>query len=74
MYEVLKQMTEEHTTKRKRYKEEDTVMLDKVSERIITKETLQEKLAQHVGQVFYCCFRINHSRFMFLLNHHFSFC
>lgn len=67
-------MTEEHTTKRKRYKEEDTVMLDKVSERIITKETLQEKLAQHVEQVFYCCFHISHSLFIYLLNHHFSVC
>ncbi|CAD5323666.1 unnamed protein product [Arabidopsis thaliana] len=30
VYEVLKQMTEEHKTKRKRYGEEDIVMLDKV--------------------------------------------
>lgn len=51
MYEVLKQMTEEHTNKRKRYKEEDTAMLEKVSKHIITKETLKEKLAEHVEQV-----------------------
>lgn len=44
-------MTEEHTRKRKRYREEDTVILEKVSERIITKETLKEKLAEHVEQV-----------------------
>ncbi|EFH61663.1 hypothetical protein ARALYDRAFT_318827 [Arabidopsis lyrata subsp. lyrata] len=53
VYEVLKQMTEEHTTKRKRYGEEDTVMLNKVSKHIITKETLKEKLAEHVEQVDY---------------------
>lgn len=53
VYEVLKQMTEEHTTKRKRYGEEDTVMLNKVSKHIITKETLKEKLAEHVEQVFF---------------------
>ncbi|XP_018490667.1 DNA topoisomerase 6 subunit B isoform X1 [Raphanus sativus] len=53
VYEVLKQMTEEHTNKRKRYKEEDTAMLEKVSKHIITKETLKEKLAEHVEQVDY---------------------
>ncbi|OAP01868.1 TOP6B [Arabidopsis thaliana] len=53
VYEVLKQMTEEHKTKRKRYGEEDIVMLDKVSKQIITKETLKEKLAEHVEQVDY---------------------
>ncbi|KAH0849470.1 hypothetical protein HID58_096331 [Brassica napus] len=53
VYEVLKQMTEEHTKKRKRYKEEETAMLEKVSKLIITKETLKEKLAEHVEQVDY---------------------
>lgn len=66
-------MTEEHTTKRKRYREEDTVILDKVSERIITKETLTEKLAQHVEQVLTCFALITHSFVKFPLHRHFLF-
>jgi DNA topoisomerase VI B subunit len=70
VYEVLKQMTEEHKTKRKRYGEEDIVMLDKVSKQIITKETLKEKLAEHVEQVFFFFASIT-SQHKFLLHHHF---
>jgi len=70
VYEVLKQMTEEHKTKRKRYGEEDIVMLDKVSKQIITKETLKEKLAEHVEQVFFFFASIT-SEHKFLLHHHF---
>lgn len=69
VYEVLKQMTEEHTKKRKLYKEEETAMLEKVSKLIITKETLKEKLAEHVEQV---C--INHSYFKLYLHHLHHFC
>ncbi|XP_010544240.1 PREDICTED: DNA topoisomerase 6 subunit B isoform X2 [Tarenaya hassleriana] len=53
VYDVLKEMSREHATKKKRYSGEDALVLEKVSERLITKETLQEKLAKHVEQVDY---------------------
>ena len=40
-----------HASKRKRYEDEDAELLKKVSARLITKDTLAEKLAQHVEQV-----------------------
>ncbi|XP_042481245.1 DNA topoisomerase 6 subunit B [Macadamia integrifolia] len=53
IYDVLKEMAELHSSKRKRYEEEDVEILKKVSARVITANTLQEKLAQHVEQVDY---------------------
>ena len=44
-------MSHLHASKRKRYANEDAEVLNKVSNHIITRETLGEKLAQHVEQV-----------------------
>ncbi|PON69735.1 DNA topoisomerase VI, subunit B [Parasponia andersonii] len=51
VYEVLREMAQSHTSKKKRVEDEDSELLSKVSARMITKETLREKLAQHVEQV-----------------------
>ncbi|XP_050221916.1 DNA topoisomerase 6 subunit B [Mercurialis annua] len=53
IYDVLKEMAQFQVSKKKRYEEEDAEMLEKVSERSITKDTLTEKLAQHVEKVDY---------------------
>ncbi|XP_058203016.1 DNA topoisomerase 6 subunit B isoform X2 [Rhododendron vialii] len=53
IYAVLQEMARSHAAKRKRYEGEDAELLKKVSVRSITKETLSEKLAQHVEQVDY---------------------
>ncbi|KAK9274151.1 hypothetical protein L1049_018965 [Liquidambar formosana] len=53
IYDVLREMAHSHPVKRKRYKDEDTEVLRKVSAHLITRETLREKLAQHVEQVDY---------------------
>ncbi|KAG5566226.1 hypothetical protein RHGRI_001986 [Rhododendron griersonianum] len=53
IYDVLQEMARSHAAKRKRYEGEDAELLKKVSVRSITKETLSEKLAQHVEQVDY---------------------
>lgn len=45
-------MTQLHASKKKRYGDDDVELLRKVSENLITKETLSEKLAKHVEQVF----------------------
>lgn len=51
IYDVLKEMTTMQASKKKRYDDEDTELLKKVSSRLITKSTLMEKLAEHVEQV-----------------------
>lgn len=51
MYDVLKEMAQSHALKKKRYEDEDANLLNKVSARLITKDTLTEKLSQHVEQV-----------------------
>jgi DNA topoisomerase-6 subunit B len=51
VYDVLRDMAQSHVSKKKRYDDEDAELLNKVSSRLITKETLREKLAQHVEQV-----------------------
>lgn len=51
VYDVLKEMAKQHASKKKRYEEQDADILRKVSARLITKEALREKLAQHVEQV-----------------------
>lgn len=53
IYDVLKEMARLHASKKKRYSNEDTEILNKVSDGLITKEILREKLAQHVEQVDY---------------------
>ncbi|CAN1158091.1 DNA topoisomerase 6 subunit B [Linum perenne] len=53
IYDVVREMAQVHASKKKRYEEEDAELLSKVSSRLITKETLKEKLAQHVEQVDY---------------------
>ena len=44
-------MAQSHKTKKKRFENEDAELLQKVSDRLVTKETLMVKLAQHVEQV-----------------------
>lgn len=52
VYEVLKEMAQSHASKKKRVADsEDSELLGKVSARTVTKETLRERLAQHVEQV-----------------------
>lgn len=53
LYDVLKGMAQSHASKKKRFEAEDAELLGKVSARLVTKETLMEKLAQHVEQVDY---------------------
>ncbi|KAI3520447.1 hypothetical protein L1887_09877 [Cichorium endivia] len=55
IYSVLKEASQLHANKKKRLeiKDEDAELLQKVSDRLITKEMLSEKLAQHVEQVDY---------------------
>ncbi|KAA8549565.1 hypothetical protein F0562_001417 [Nyssa sinensis] len=52
IYDVLREMADSHASKKKRY-EEDAELLRKVSAGLITKETLREKLAQHVEKADY---------------------
>lgn len=51
MYNVLKEMAHVHASKKKRHDGENAEILNKVSARVITNETLRDKLAQHVEQV-----------------------
>ncbi|KAJ1377062.1 Ribosomal protein S13-like, H2TH [Sesbania bispinosa] len=53
VYNVLKEMTQLHASKKNRYGDDDAELLRKVSENLITKEMLSEKLAKHVEQVDY---------------------
>ncbi|XVF04637.1 hypothetical protein REPUB_Repub05bG0101700 [Reevesia pubescens] len=53
VYDVLKEMAKSHVSKKKRYGEGDADVLEKVSDQLITKETLKEKLTQHVEKVDY---------------------
>ncbi|XP_021593188.1 DNA topoisomerase 6 subunit B isoform X2 [Manihot esculenta] len=53
VYDVLREMAQLHASKRKCFEEEDADILEKVSARLITKDTLTEKLAQHVEKVDY---------------------
>ncbi|KAJ7980730.1 DNA topoisomerase 6 subunit B [Quillaja saponaria] len=53
VYDVLREMAQSYASKKSRYTEDDAEMLRKVSARLITKETLREKLAQHVKKVDY---------------------
>ncbi|MBA0669061.1 hypothetical protein Goklo_001914, partial [Gossypium klotzschianum] len=53
VYDVLQEMAKSHASKKKRYEEGDADILQKVSDHLITKETLYEKLTQHVEKVDY---------------------
>ncbi|KAF5748777.1 DNA topoisomerase 6 subunit B isoform X1 [Tripterygium wilfordii] len=53
IYDVLKEMAQLHGSKKKKYEDGVVEVLNKVSARLITKESLAEKLAQHVEQVDY---------------------
>lgn len=53
IYDVLKDMSQQHASKKKRYSDDDAELLKKVSRKTITKEILIEKLAHHVEQVDY---------------------
>ncbi|CAN0902052.1 DNA topoisomerase 6 subunit B [Linum grandiflorum] len=53
IYDVLREMSQSHASKKRKFEEEDAELLSKVSSRVVTKETLKEKLAQHVEQVDY---------------------
>lgn len=57
-------MSQLHASKKKRYTDEDTELLKQVSTKTITKETLSEKLAQHVEQV--TSFKACHFRMLVL--------
>ncbi|XAR69882.1 DNA topoisomerase (ATP-hydrolyzing) [Bertholletia excelsa] len=52
VYDVLREMSS-HASKRRRFEGGDAELLKKVSTHLITKDTLREKLAQHVEQVDY---------------------
>lgn len=64
MYDVLQEMAKLHKSKKKRYEEGDADILQKVSDQLITKETLKEKLTQHVAKVSFEChaFQVKMSR------------
>ncbi|OVA06658.1 Histidine kinase-like ATPase [Macleaya cordata] len=53
IYDVLREMAQQHASKKKRYEGEDAEILKQVSARLITKQTLHDKLAKHVEQVDY---------------------
>ncbi|KAL0459277.1 UNVERIFIED_CONTAM: DNA topoisomerase 6 subunit B [Sesamum latifolium] len=53
IYEILKEMSRSHASKRRRSEDKDAELLKQVSDQIVTEETLREKLAQHVEQVDY---------------------
>ncbi|GAB4856080.1 DNA topoisomerase 6 subunit B [Ancistrocladus abbreviatus] len=53
IYDVLREMSLLHASKKKRYADEDAEILKKVSALSLTKEMLREKLAKHVEQVDY---------------------
>ncbi|CAA2965583.1 DNA topoisomerase 6 subunit B isoform X1 [Olea europaea subsp. europaea] len=53
IYDMLKDMSQSRASKKKRYEAKDAELLNQVSARLVTKETLKEKLAQHVEKVDY---------------------
>ncbi|CAK7335682.1 unnamed protein product [Dovyalis caffra] len=53
VYDVLKHMSQLHASKKKRYAGEEAEILGNITANLITKETLKEKLAEHVEKVDY---------------------
>lgn len=55
---MLKDMSQSRASKKKRYEAKDAELLNQVSARLVTKETLKEKLAQHVEKVIFFFFNL----------------
>ncbi|KAL5765027.1 hypothetical protein ACOSP7_017336 [Xanthoceras sorbifolium] len=53
IYDVLKEVSQFHASKKRRFEEEDANVLQKVHSRMITKDTLRDMLAQYVEKVDY---------------------
>lgn len=53
IYDVLKHMSQSHASKKKRYSGEEAEILSNITANLITKETIKEKLAEHVEKVDY---------------------
>ncbi|XP_051118431.1 DNA topoisomerase 6 subunit B isoform X2 [Andrographis paniculata] len=53
IYGVLKEMSRSHASKKRRIEDKDEDLLRQVSAKLVTEETLREKLAEHVEQVDY---------------------
>lgn len=53
IYEILKEMSSSHASKKRRLLDEDEQLLKQVSAKLVTEETLREKLTQHVEKVDY---------------------
>lgn len=53
LYDVLREMAQSQASKKQHIEEKDEEIIRKVSERLITKETLRAKLAEHVEKVDY---------------------
>ncbi|KAL8055428.1 hypothetical protein ABFX02_04G055200 [Erythranthe guttata] len=53
IYDILKEMSRAHASKKRRYDGKDAELLKQVPAQLVTQETLREKLAQHVEQVDY---------------------
>lgn len=53
VYEILKEISKSQGAKRRRVDDKDEELLKQVSAKVVTEETLREKLAQHVEQVDY---------------------
>ncbi|RAL39918.1 hypothetical protein DM860_008058 [Cuscuta australis] len=53
IFEVLKDMSKKHASKKRRFEDGDSDLLKQVSDDLVTEETLRLKLAQHVQQVDY---------------------
>lgn len=51
IYEILKELSCSHASKKRRREDKDAELLKQVSAKLVTEETLREKLAQHVEQV-----------------------
>lgn len=51
VYEILKEMSRSYASKKRRLGDKDAELLKQVSAKLLTEETLREKLAQHVEQV-----------------------
>lgn len=51
IYEILKEISRSRPSKKRRYEDNDEELLKQVSDKLVTAETLHEKLAQHVEQV-----------------------
>lgn len=53
IYDLLKQTTNVHASKKRRFRDDNADLLKQVSVNSLTKDTFREKLAQHVEKVDY---------------------